>query len=757
MPPENQSKQVGQYYLMEKIAQGGMAEIYKGLSYDVHGLKKTVCIKKILPQLSADKEFIASLVDEAKLAVQLVHGNIAQTFDLGKVGDDYYMVMEFVDGKSLSQIHKKCQGRGNLIPVPCLIYFLSELLTGLDYIHRRTDKNGRPLHIVHRDISPQNIMVSYSGTVKVIDFGIAKVAVKAGSTDSGILKGKFAYMSPEQAYGDALDQRSDIFSAGIILHEMLTGRRLFKADDSRETIRNVRRCRVDPPSSIRPELGEEMDRIVMRALAKDRRHRYPFASDMHADLVKYLYTSHPDFKPSDAADFVHELFRDEAGRASALETDARTPHLIIDRSNSALADDSQFESTGIARAPMDMGEYMLEEPTVPRPAGAEEGESRPPDEVEGGPGDEEEEEFSEKIRRPRRRWRLPTHVKIMAAFSVVAVAAAAALFLLRDPSIEVAAPEKTVDFAELIVVTDPADATVSVDGKNAGSGSPVTIRELKPDEEHILLVERKGYVPYERRFKLSAGEFVSATVALTRAAEETATLEIASTPPGATVFIDDRETSYKTPASIAGIDTRKAHEIGLHLSGHRFWSRSVEFRPGETKIFDINMGKDLGSLFVDSTPQKALVMIDGMPVGQTPLNREELEPDRVYKVEVWLEGYKPSSEEIKAIAGRKLELRMVLAPEPRAKETEPAGPPAPGGGAAAPAQPVKVEKPPAIEKPSEGVLPGSKAPEPEMPAAPAAPPPPDSAAKPEGAARGEAGAPPARGLLEEPAPMEGPR
>jgi len=321
----------------------------------------------------------------------------------------------------------------------------------------------------------------------------------------------------------------------------------------------------------------------------------------------------------------------------------------------------------------------------------------------------------------------------------------------------VAVPENAGSFAELIVVTDPADATVSVDGKAAGSGSPVTIRELKPNEEHLLLVERKGYVPYERRFKLSAGQFVSATVALTRAAEETATLEIASIPPGATVFIDDRETSYRTPASIAGIDTKKAHEIGLHLSGHRFWSRSVEFRPGETKIFDINMGKDLGSLFVDSTPQKALVMIDGMPVGQTPLTREELEPDRVYKVEVWLEGYKPSSEEIKAIAGRRLELRMVLAPEPRVKETGPAEPPAPKGGAAAPVQPAMVEKPPPAEKPPEGVPTAPKAPEPELPAAPAAPLPPDSAAKPEGAARGEAGAPPARGLLEEPAPMEGPR
>ena len=285
----------GQYYLMEKIAQGGMAEIFKGLSYDVHGIKKTVCIKKILPHLAADQEFIASLIDEAKLAVKLVHGNIAQTYDLGKVGDDYFMVMEYVDGRSLSQIHKRCMSKGQLIPIPYLIYFTSEILGGLEYMHRRTDEEGRPLRIVHRDISPQNIMVSYSGTVKIIDFGIAKAAVKVGSTDSGILKGKFAYMSPEQAFGETTDRRSDIFSLGIILHEMLTGRRLFKVEDSRETIRNVRRAKADPPSTFRKELPEEVDRISMCALAKDRRMRYPSASEMRkSTLRRFLSEEHID-------------------------------------------------------------------------------------------------------------------------------------------------------------------------------------------------------------------------------------------------------------------------------------------------------------------------------------------------------------------------------------------------------------------------------------------------------------------------------
>ncbi|MBI2974705.1 MAG: serine/threonine protein kinase, partial [Deltaproteobacteria bacterium] len=210
---------LGQYFLQEKIAQGGMAEIYKGIASDIHGIKKTVVIKKILPHIAANKEFVDMLVSEAKIAVQLNHGNIAQIYDLGRAGSDYFMVMEFVDGKSLSQIHKRCLKNGELIPIKYICYLISEVANGLDYMHHKADSAGKPLGIVHRDISPQNLIVSYSGNVKIIDFGIAKAAFKIDGTETGILKGKFAYMSPEQARGENIDDRSDIFSLGVILHE----------------------------------------------------------------------------------------------------------------------------------------------------------------------------------------------------------------------------------------------------------------------------------------------------------------------------------------------------------------------------------------------------------------------------------------------------------------------------------------------------------------------------------------------------------
>jgi len=209
------------------------------------------------------------LVDEAKIAVKLNHGNIAQIYDLGKAGDDYFIVMEYVDGQNLSRINKKLLRLGKRIPLPILCAITAEVASGLNYMHRKSDESGGSLNIIHRDISPQNIIISYSGTVKIIDFGIAKAAVKVGHTESGILKGKFAYMSPEQARGDKIDPRSDIFSLGVIFHELLTGKRLFKSSDNKETLKNVRRAKVIPPSELNPDLPKAIDEIALKALVKD--------------------------------------------------------------------------------------------------------------------------------------------------------------------------------------------------------------------------------------------------------------------------------------------------------------------------------------------------------------------------------------------------------------------------------------------------------------------------------------------------------
>lgn len=301
----------GHYFILEKIAQGGMAEIFKGLTYDFSGLKKFIVIKRILPHIAANEDFIHMLVDEAKIAVHLNHGNIAQTFDLGKVAEDYFIVMEFVEGRTLSQIFKKSVALKEPIPIPMATFIVSEICNGLDYIHRRKDEHGEPLGIVHCDISPQNVIVGPSGTVKIVDFGVAKAASKLSERDRGVLKGKFAYMSPEQTEGLFVDPRSDLFSTGVVLWEVLTGRRLFKKKTNGETIEAVNSMTVYPPSAYRNEIPSELDEIVMKALERNPKKRYDHAHDFSLALTKFNLKHFPEFKPAGIGEVLNHLFEDE--------------------------------------------------------------------------------------------------------------------------------------------------------------------------------------------------------------------------------------------------------------------------------------------------------------------------------------------------------------------------------------------------------------------------------------------------------------
>lgn len=664
---KRKSSPIGQYYLMEEIAQGGMAKIYKGLSYDVHGIKKTVVIKRILPHIAASKEFIDSLINEAKIAVSLSHGNIAQVYDLGRSGEDYFIVMEYVDGKSLSLMHKKCLALGKLIPIPYLSYLICELLSGLDYMHRRSDEEGRPLHIVHRDISPQNIMVSYSGTLKIIDFGIAKAAFKVGSTDSGILKGKFSYMSPEQARGDPIDHRSDIFSVGIILHEMLTGKRLFKADDSRETIRNVRRAKVEPPSAFRGDITQELDAIVIKALARNRRHRYAFGSDMRDDLLKFLANNYPEFKPSAVGDFVTDLFKDELSKRGREEEEAKTPVQILERTTSALTDESQFEVTGHARIHPDMKEFFLEEEDM------EEEEEEQLHEIPELSVPEEEPSF--------KRFPFFKTVSLMRKRKGLFFMVASFIFLFISFAIIVSKPweQKPAKVAkgesELLLTIEPPQARVLLDGKLVGTGSPLTLKDISADDEHTLTVEHDGYVTQHRQFSLREGEFRNFKFILNEATKPKFTLIVSSTPSGATIFINDKETAHRTPTVIKDMKIGKDYTLGLYLEGYEFWTKKFEATPNVTQNFDVQLSLNYGSLSIRSEPAGSLVIINGAPYGQTPLTIEKLKPKKVYLVEVWKEGYKHHSEEVKISAGKLSEMHVTLKKEPAPlSPMSPAGP-----------------------------------------------------------------------------------
>ena len=317
----------GQYRLLERIGVGGMAEVWKARMTGVEGFQKTVAIKRILPHLTDSPDFVEMFVDEAKLAAQLNHANVIHIYDLGKIGDDYYIAMEHVEGENLRRILERARERGKPMPVGLALHVAARLASALDHAHRKRDFDGRELGLVHRDVSPQNVLVGYEGTIKLCDFGIVKAVSKSSHTQRGALKGKLQYMSPEQAWGKSLDGRSDIFSVGALLFEMLTGRRLFVGDSEMEVLEAVRECRVTTPGELVPGIPGEVDAIVLRALAREPEDRFQSAGELAARIEEVLGGMRPALGPapgqSELARYVAELFgrppeaAEEGDRAAA--------------------------------------------------------------------------------------------------------------------------------------------------------------------------------------------------------------------------------------------------------------------------------------------------------------------------------------------------------------------------------------------------------------------------------------------------------
>jgi serine/threonine protein kinase len=307
----------GKYYLLERINVGGMAEVFKAKATGVEGFERMVAVKRILPSIAEDEEFITMFIDEAKIAVQLTHANVAQIFDLGKVDDSYFIALEYVHGKDLRAIFNRARARGEQLPIPMACYVIMKQCEGLDYAHNKRDAGGQFLNLVHRDVSPQNILVSYEGEVKIIDFGIAKAAGKAGRTQAGILKGKFGYMSPEQVQGFEIDRRSDVFGVGICLYELLTGERLFVGESDFATLEKVRNVDIMPPSTYNRRIPEELEQIVLKALARDREDRHQTAMQLHDELQGFMYGSGNFFGRRDLSMYMHRAFGEEIERESA--------------------------------------------------------------------------------------------------------------------------------------------------------------------------------------------------------------------------------------------------------------------------------------------------------------------------------------------------------------------------------------------------------------------------------------------------------
>ena len=272
------------YQVVERIAAGGMAEVYRGESAGIEGFRKKVAIKRVLPKLSQNREFIHMFLDEARLCAYLSHSKCVQVFDIGQAAGAHFIVMEFVDGADLQGVLEHLQRHQLQMPVEVACLIAMHVCEGLAYAHDACDHLGQPLGIVHRDISPHNVLMTRHGEVKLVDFGLAKASSHLTADEEDIVKGKFGYLAPEVTLGQGADRRVDIFAAGILLWEMLSGRRLFKGENDVETFKQVQAAVIPDMRQIRSDVGDDIAYVLQKALARDRDQRYLQAGDFAKDL-----------------------------------------------------------------------------------------------------------------------------------------------------------------------------------------------------------------------------------------------------------------------------------------------------------------------------------------------------------------------------------------------------------------------------------------------------------------------------------------
>jgi serine/threonine protein kinase len=466
----------GRYYLVDKIAVGGMAEVFKAKTFSHGGFEKLLVIKRILNHLSDNDEFVEMFVDEARISVELQHPNIIQVFDFGRMQDNYYIAMECVEGKDAKGILRRLAERRKLLPNEYAVYMAHEICKGLDYAHKRADAAGEMLGIIHRDISPSNILVSYTGEVKIADFGIAKARISAYTTKDGVLKGKFEYMSPEQASGEQIDLRSDIFASGIILHEMLTGRRLFKTESDIQTLERIKRGDVKPPSAQNSAVPARLDKLVMKALSVDREERFPDARAMQAALLEFMYPATPDLVRESLGHFMTELFSTEIlGERERLKEGTRLATELFESAPEIDLDEEWVESPGSGQ-------------TIQRlPAS-----------------------------------KLPMALMVGLLVTVIGVGG---WFLSQNKErivervVEVPAAEVAPGSIRLEIVP-PVLARVFVDGEDMGRGSEWTVRALRTDKPVSIRIEANGYDIYEESHQLESGKRLNLPVRLIKTVKE---------------------------------------------------------------------------------------------------------------------------------------------------------------------------------------------------------------------------------------------
>lgn len=605
-----------------------MAEVFKAKTFGVRGFERLLVIKRILPHLSKDEEFVEMFIDEAKISVELTHANICQVTDLGKISDNYFIAMEYIDGKDLRAILKKCYNAKTPLPIPLALYISIETLKGLDYAHRKSDSiTGKPFNVIHRDISPQNIMVSYEGEVKIVDFGIAKTESKLNKTQAGVLKGKFGYMSPEQASGLELDLRTDVFSAGILLFEMLTGRRLFLGDNDFETLEKIKECVIPSPSKYNPEIFPELEQAVKKALAKEREDRFTTAQEMQAALSKIFYTTYSEFSGKDLSHFLRNLFAEEIEKEQESlrrALDALPPAELAAAADAAEAANDRIIESGSRRFP-------AKPATSPSRRNAPIGAPSPPTNLP----------IWKKL--PLPPW--AARAAIVVAFFVIGGWIATRLFSspppLAIPQTPTPAPSSAT-VSPIEILSDPAGATVSINGKAFGM-TPLSI-PLERKKLYELRLDKEGYHTKVERFLATEDQSKYGPYELEAVVPHAGTLNITSNPPGAKISIDQTRTRFRTPATLGDVTLNEMHKVKVELDGYKSQTKTKILKKAEEDL-DFNLDRNVVTLHISVKPENASIYINGRQRG---VDADDLVPGKTYAIRIEADGYETIRENYKA-------------------------------------------------------------------------------------------------------------
>ncbi|MBI1944444.1 MAG: serine/threonine protein kinase [Deltaproteobacteria bacterium] len=583
----------GRYQIIRRLAVGGMGEVFLARQSGVAGFDRLVILKSLLPDLASQEDFVNQFLDEARVAATLNHPNIVSIYEVGLWNGTYFIAMEYIRGDNLSRLARASERAKRRMTVDVAAFIIHDAAQALDHAHKACDLHGAPLHIVHRDVSPQNIMVRTDGVTKVVDFGIAKAANRSSRTATGLLKGKVQYMAPEQVMGGTVDGRTDQFALGVVLWELVAGRKLFSGGNDIEVLRAVLHAPMPTLLEVEPSCPHELSRIVARMIARDAGVRYATLAEAAAELKAFLDVRGMKNAQQATAAFVADTLGDEISAKTVDLTPSSANNFVITLSSSEkppTAPTVQTSRGGVAK--------------VGVAAGA-------------------------------------------AVAVLLALGAAALLFLPEERP-----PERVQERAapKIAVDAQPAGAAVTVDGKGVGT-APVTV-EVTADVEHVVEISAPGHEPRIEKVRLAAGDMRGVMANLQK---QKTKLALTTDPPGATVKLDDAEVGV-APLELE-VEADRAHAVSASLDRgkDRFrYTGEVTGKPGERLALALRLDRLRGAepcppgssrmggrclaasappaapveagkgfLTVKTTPW-AKISIDGQPWGSTPVAKVPL-------------------------------------------------------------------------------------------------------------------------------------